>query len=149
MKTSGTLTLIRNEGIGSIPGVVDVPTDESEEEISWNSIDEKGDDDEGKDGDGDDEGNDGDDSEEGDDDDEQDDDARDDDEEEDKDERDNKEDDQEEGNGEENLGTNVGMEEGHDEEEEEDELYRDANINLGRELIHVITICDKYAQSDT
>nr|GEZ39085.1 hypothetical protein [Tanacetum cinerariifolium] len=33
-----------------------------------------------------------------------------------------------EGNGEENLG----REEGHDEEEEEDELYRDININLGR-----------------
>nr|GEY54189.1 hypothetical protein [Tanacetum cinerariifolium] len=37
-----------------------------------------------------------------------------------------------EGNGEEILGTNVGREEGHDEEEEEDELYRDVNINLGR-----------------
>nr|GEZ83582.1 hypothetical protein [Tanacetum cinerariifolium] len=30
-------------------GVPDVPTDESEEEISWNSTDEEGDDDEGKD----------------------------------------------------------------------------------------------------
>nr|GFD62313.1 hypothetical protein [Tanacetum cinerariifolium] len=37
-----------------------------------------------------------------------------------------------EGIGEENLGTNVGREEGHDEKEEEDELYRDVNINLGR-----------------
>nr|GEY70426.1 hypothetical protein [Tanacetum cinerariifolium] len=37
-----------------------------------------------------------------------------------------------EGNGEENLGTNVGREEGHNEKEEEDELYRDVNINLGR-----------------
>nr|GEZ16147.1 hypothetical protein [Tanacetum cinerariifolium] len=37
-----------------------------------------------------------------------------------------------EGNGEENLRINVGREEGHDEEEEEDELYRDVNINLGR-----------------
>nr|GEV56677.1 hypothetical protein [Tanacetum cinerariifolium] len=35
-----------------------------------------------------------------------------------------------EGNGEENLETNVGREEGHN--EEEDELYRDVNINLGR-----------------
>nr|GEV08529.1 hypothetical protein [Tanacetum cinerariifolium] len=33
------------EGTGSIPGVLDVPTDESEEEISWNSTDEEGDDD--------------------------------------------------------------------------------------------------------
>nr|GEZ32682.1 hypothetical protein [Tanacetum cinerariifolium] len=37
-----------------------------------------------------------------------------------------------EGNGEENLGINVGKEEGQDEEDEEDELYRDVNINLGR-----------------
>nr|GEZ62647.1 hypothetical protein [Tanacetum cinerariifolium] len=37
-----------------------------------------------------------------------------------------------EGNGEENLGINVGREEGQDEEDEEDELYRDVNINLGR-----------------
>nr|GEX74610.1 hypothetical protein [Tanacetum cinerariifolium] len=36
------------------------------------------------------------------------------------------------GNGEENLGINVGREEGHDEEEEEDELYRDVNTNLRR-----------------
>nr|GEV25942.1 hypothetical protein [Tanacetum cinerariifolium] len=53
-----------DEGTGIIPGVPDVPTDEPEEEISWNSTDEEGDDDEGKDGDGDDEGNDGDDDEE-------------------------------------------------------------------------------------
>nr|GFA60814.1 hypothetical protein [Tanacetum cinerariifolium] len=37
-----------------------------------------------------------------------------------------------EGNGEENLGTNVGREEGQDEDDEADELYRDFNINLGR-----------------
>nr|GEZ20355.1 hypothetical protein [Tanacetum cinerariifolium] len=39
-----------------------------------------------------------------------------------------------EGNGEDDLGLNVGREEGHDEEEEEeeDELYRDVNINQGR-----------------
>nr|GEX30731.1 hypothetical protein [Tanacetum cinerariifolium] len=65
-----------DEGTGSIPGVLDVPTDESEEELSWNSTEDKGDD-EGRDGDGeegdgddddDDEDNDG---EEGDDDDDQ------------------------------------------------------------------------------
>nr|GFC08325.1 hypothetical protein [Tanacetum cinerariifolium] len=39
-----------DEGTGSIPGVLDVPTDESKDEISWNSTDEEGDDDEGKDG---------------------------------------------------------------------------------------------------
>nr|GEV86761.1 hypothetical protein [Tanacetum cinerariifolium] len=54
-----------DEGTGSIPRVLDVPTDESEEVISWNSTDEEGDNDEGKDGDGDD-GDDGDDGEEGD-----------------------------------------------------------------------------------
>nr|GEZ02468.1 hypothetical protein [Tanacetum cinerariifolium] len=37
-----------------------------------------------------------------------------------------------EGNGDEDLGLNVGKEEGHPEEEEEDELYRDVNINQGR-----------------
>nr|GFA37362.1 hypothetical protein [Tanacetum cinerariifolium] len=37
-----------------------------------------------------------------------------------------------EGNGEENLGMNVGKEEGQDEKDEEDELYKDVNINLGR-----------------
>nr|GFD61749.1 hypothetical protein [Tanacetum cinerariifolium] len=36
------------------------------------------------------------------------------------------------GIGEENLGLNVGREERYDEEEEEDELYRDVNINQGR-----------------
>nr|GEV40908.1 hypothetical protein [Tanacetum cinerariifolium] len=51
-----------DEGTGTISGVPDVPTDESEEEIFWKSTDEEGDDDEG---------NDGDDGEEGDDDDEQ------------------------------------------------------------------------------
>nr|GEY14541.1 hypothetical protein [Tanacetum cinerariifolium] len=37
-----------------------------------------------------------------------------------------------EGNGEENLRINVGREEGQDEEDDEDKLYRDVNINLGR-----------------
>nr|GFA46780.1 hypothetical protein [Tanacetum cinerariifolium] len=36
-----------------------------------------------------------------------------------------------EGNGEEHLGINVGREEGHGKEEEEDGLYRDVNINQG------------------
>nr|GEZ08147.1 hypothetical protein [Tanacetum cinerariifolium] len=34
-----------------------------------------------------------------------------------------------EGNGDEDLGLNIGGKEGHVEEEEEDELYRDVNIN--------------------
>nr|GFB40863.1 hypothetical protein [Tanacetum cinerariifolium] len=47
-----------DEGTSSIPWVPNVPTDESEEELSWNSTKDEGDD-EGKDGDGDDEGKDG------------------------------------------------------------------------------------------
>nr|GEU69804.1 hypothetical protein [Tanacetum cinerariifolium] len=39
-----------------------------------------------------------------------------------------------EGNGEENLGMNVGREEGQDEKDEVDELYKDVNINIGRAL---------------
>nr|GEU59944.1 hypothetical protein [Tanacetum cinerariifolium] len=42
------------------------------------------------------------------------------------------EDSDDEANGEENLGINIGREEGHDEKEEEDELYKDVNINQGR-----------------
>nr|GEW47856.1 reverse transcriptase domain-containing protein [Tanacetum cinerariifolium] len=65
-----------DEGTSSIPGVPDVPTDESEEELSLNSIDDEGVDDKGKDGDGDEE-DEGDDGEEGDgDDDDEDDDAQ-------------------------------------------------------------------------
>nr|GEY82257.1 hypothetical protein [Tanacetum cinerariifolium] len=106
-----------DEETGSIPRFPDVPSDESEEELSWNSIDEEGDDNEGKDGDGDEE-----------------------------DEGDDETMDEEsfdpipktpeksdgEGNGKEDLGLNVGREEGHDEEEAEDELYKDVNINQGR-----------------
>nr|GEV09575.1 hypothetical protein [Tanacetum cinerariifolium] len=152
-----------DEGTGFIPRVSDVPTDESEEELSWNSTDEEGDD-KGKDGDGDEEDN-GDDGEEGngdDDDDENDDGKEGDDDEDDQEvERDDDMDDEEEGednkqeydekeyaketrdeesfdpipktpensddegNGEEDIGLNIGGEEGHVEEEEEDELYRD------------------------
>nr|GEZ39385.1 hypothetical protein [Tanacetum cinerariifolium] len=39
---------------------------------------------------------------------------------------------QERSNGKEDLGLNVGGEEGYVEEDEEDELYRDVNINQGR-----------------
>nr|GFB42171.1 hypothetical protein [Tanacetum cinerariifolium] len=120
-------------------GVLDVPTDESEEELSWNSTDEEGDDDEGKN----DEDNDG---EEGDDDDDQEvkrddeEEGGDDEQEYDEETRDGESFDpisktpknsNEEGNGEEDLSLNVGREEGYDEEEEEDELYKDVNINQG------------------
>nr|GFD35833.1 hypothetical protein [Tanacetum cinerariifolium] len=66
-----------DEGTGSIPGVPDAPTDESEEELSWNFTDDKGADNKGKDGDEDKE-DEGDDGEEGDgDDDDEDDDSED------------------------------------------------------------------------
>nr|GEW62989.1 hypothetical protein [Tanacetum cinerariifolium] len=160
-----------DEGTGFIPGVLDVPTDEFEEEISWKSTDEEGDDDEGKDDDnddgeegyGDDDDDEDDDGEEGNDDDDQEDEGDDDEDDEEKGNDDEQaydeeefihpslsthseeepkdeesfdpilktpEDTDDEGNGEENLGLNVGREEGHD--EEEDELYIDVNINQGR-----------------
>nr|GEZ77023.1 hypothetical protein [Tanacetum cinerariifolium] len=142
-KQPAKVSKAKNKGTGSIPGVLDVPTDESEEEISWNSTDEEGDDDERKmmkvmmvmmvkkemmmmmmlnkimikhrmmmirimKG------------------------------------MMNRKDEEsfdpipkipenndDEGNGEEHLGINVGREEGHGKEEEEDGLYRDVNINQG------------------
>nr|GEW26284.1 hypothetical protein [Tanacetum cinerariifolium] len=53
----------KNEGTGSKPGIPDVPIDESEEELSWNSSDDEGADDQVKDED-DDEGDEGDEGEE-------------------------------------------------------------------------------------
>nr|GEU75873.1 hypothetical protein [Tanacetum cinerariifolium] len=53
-----------DEGTSSKPRVLDVPTDESEEELSWNSTDDEGNDNEEKDDDGDEEDK-GDDGEEG------------------------------------------------------------------------------------
>nr|GEW28783.1 hypothetical protein [Tanacetum cinerariifolium] len=53
-----------DEGTSSKPGVPNVPTIESEEELSWNSSDDEGADDQGKDGD-DDEGDKGDESDKG------------------------------------------------------------------------------------
>nr|GEU86422.1 retrotransposon protein, putative, unclassified [Tanacetum cinerariifolium] len=135
--------------------------------LSKNSTNDEGNDDEGKDGDGDEE----DDGEKGDDDDQEvviDDDKDDekDDEEEGRDDEQeyvDKEYDEEtrdeesfdpipktpensddEGNGEEDLGLNVGREEGHDEEEEEDELYRDININQGRGIQATLEVEDSH-----
>nr|GEU79451.1 hypothetical protein [Tanacetum cinerariifolium] len=180
-----------DEETGSIPWVLDVPTDEFEEELSWNSTKDEGDD-KGKGGDGDDDDNgdgdeedDGDDGEEGngDDDDDEDDDGKegnDDDDDDQEVEMDDEKDDEEEGgddeqeydeeeydeetrdeesfdpisktaknsndegNGEENLGLNVGREEGHVEEEEEDELYIDININQGRGIQATLEVKDSH-----
>nr|GEU53413.1 uncharacterized mitochondrial protein AtMg00810-like [Tanacetum cinerariifolium] len=179
-QASGSST---DEGTGTLPRVPDVPINESEEEKSWNSTDEEGGDDEGKDGDSDDDGDDGEEG-DGDDDDEDDDgeegndvdddqeaewdDKTDDKEEGGDDEQDSDkeefihpslsthaekepkdeesfdhilktpEDTDDEGNGEENLGLNVGWEEGHDEEEEEeeeeDELCKDTSYAIAIDL---------------
>nr|GFA04615.1 hypothetical protein [Tanacetum cinerariifolium] len=108
-----SLSALFEEGTGSIPGVPDAPTDESKKELSWNSTDDEG----GVD--------------------EQDDDEYD---EEAMDEETfdpipqtlkNSDDD---GNGDEDLRLNIGGEEEHIKDEEEDELYRDVNINQVRGL---------------
>nr|GEV90902.1 retrovirus-related Pol polyprotein from transposon TNT 1-94 [Tanacetum cinerariifolium] len=112
-----------DEGTGIIPGVLDVPTDESDEEISWKSSDED------------------------DDDDDQDTDNDSDDfvhpklsiheEEEAKDEESfdpivqTPENSNDEGNDDANLGLNVGSKEGQDaDDDDDDELYKYVNINL-------------------
>nr|GEZ06603.1 monodehydroascorbate reductase [Tanacetum cinerariifolium] len=93
-----------DEGSGSKPGVPDVPTDESEEELSWNSTDDKGDEEEFDEEETDDET------------------------------RDEEsfdpipqtpESSEDEGDSEEDQGLNIGEEERHVEEEKKDELYRD------------------------
>nr|GEZ53183.1 hypothetical protein [Tanacetum cinerariifolium] len=151
-----------DKGTGSIPGVPDVPTYKSEEELSWNSTKDKGDD-EGKDGDGDGDGDgdddvNGDDGEEGDGDDDEDDDGEeeeggDDEEEYDEEIRDEEsfdpipkthENSDDKGNREEDLGLNVGREEGQDEKEEEDGLYMDVNINQGRGIQATLEVEDSH-----
>nr|GEW06575.1 hypothetical protein [Tanacetum cinerariifolium] len=138
-----------DEGTGSKPGVLDVPTDESEEELSWNSSDDEEDND-NEDKDSDERDDDDEDQEVAKFDDKDDTDKIDDDEEEGKsDEEDDNEETREEesfdpilktpegiedeGDGEEDQGLNVNEEE-YVEEDEEDELYRDVNINQGRDL---------------
>nr|GEZ44928.1 hypothetical protein [Tanacetum cinerariifolium] len=133
-----------DKGTGSIPRVPDVPSDESEEELFWNSIDEEGDDNDDdqeveKDDEKDDEEEGGDDEQEYDE------------EESNEETRDEEsfdpilktpENSDDEGNGEEDLSLNVGREEGHDEEKEEDKLYRDVNINQGRGIQATLEVKD-------
>nr|GFC91488.1 hypothetical protein [Tanacetum cinerariifolium] len=99
--------------------VPDVPIDESEEELSWNSSDDEGADKQEKVVD-DDEGD------------------KDDDDDEDQEVAKNDDHDDAEGSGdddeEEDQGLNIGKEERLNEEEEADELYRDVDINQGRGL---------------
>nr|GEW38970.1 hypothetical protein [Tanacetum cinerariifolium] len=109
--------------------------DDNEEQDNDGDDEDEGDD--GKEGNGDDDDDEDDDGEEGDDDADQEvvrDDDKDDDEEKSED----------EGVGEEDLGLNIGKEERHAEEEEEDELYRDVNINQGRGLLASLEVEDSH-----
>nr|GEV41786.1 hypothetical protein [Tanacetum cinerariifolium] len=135
-----------DEGTGSKPGVPDVPSNDSEEEISWNSSDDEDADAQEKDRDND----------EGDEKDE----SRDDDEESKSDEESDDEETREEesfdpiprtpkdseddGNDEEDQGLRISEEERLNEEEEADELYRDVEINQGRGLPLSQDIEDSY-----
>nr|GEW27763.1 hypothetical protein [Tanacetum cinerariifolium] len=135
-------TKAKNKGTGSKPGVPDVPSDDSEEEISWNFSDDEEDDAQEKDKDDDevdekDESNDG----EEDDDDDKDGDERDDDDDDDADDEEESddeetkeeksfdpiprtpEDSEDDGNGEEDQGLRISEEERLNEDEEADELY--------------------------
>nr|GEW18268.1 integrase, catalytic region, zinc finger, CCHC-type, peptidase aspartic, catalytic [Tanacetum cinerariifolium] len=149
-----------DEGTGSKPGVLNVPTDESEEELSWNSRDDdegdegdesdEGEEDADKDKDGDERDDDDenqevtkfdeqDDAEGGEDDEEECESDEEDDNEETRDEESfdpipkTHESSKDEGDVKEDQGLNI-YEEEHVEEEEEDKLYRDVNINQGRRL---------------
>nr|GEW29946.1 hypothetical protein [Tanacetum cinerariifolium] len=141
-----------DEGTGIIPGVLDVPTDESDEEISWKLSDEDNDDDDEVDDISDDQ----------EDEDDHDDDDQDDDDQDDNDDDqyiDNDDNDfvhpklsiheekakaeesfdhivqtpknsDDEGNDDASLGMNVGGEEGQDVEDDDEEFYRGVNINM-------------------
>nr|GEY42243.1 hypothetical protein [Tanacetum cinerariifolium] len=150
-----------NEGTGYKPRVLDVPIDESEEELSWNSSDDEGADDQGKDGDDDErgKGDESDETDEGEEDADEDKDGGDDEEEGESDEEDDNEEtrdeesfdpipkipksSEDEGDGEEDQGLNVNEKECV-KEEEEDELYRNVNINQGRGLPATLEVKDSH-----
>nr|GEY19941.1 reverse transcriptase domain-containing protein [Tanacetum cinerariifolium] len=141
----------KGEGTGIIPGVPDVPTEESDVEISWKSSDEDDDDevDERSDDQDNDDDQDDEDQDKGNDDDQDTDNDCDEfihpklsiHEEEPKDEESfdlivqTPKTSNNEGNDDASLVLNVGSEEGQDAEDDNDELYRDVNINLeGRDV---------------
>nr|GFA59187.1 hypothetical protein [Tanacetum cinerariifolium] len=150
-------SFVVDEGTSIIPGVPDVPIEESNEEISWNSSDEDDDDDVDERSDDQDDDDDQDNDDQDDDDQDEGDDDRDtniegdefvhpmlsihEEEEELKDKESfdpiiqTPENSDDEDNNDANLGLNVGSEEGQDAEDDEDELYRDVNINMvGRDV---------------
>nr|GEV29494.1 hypothetical protein [Tanacetum cinerariifolium] len=130
----------KNEGTGSKPGVPNVPSEDSEEEISWNSLDDEDADAQEKNRD-DDKGDEKDESDDGeeDDNDDKDGDERDDDDGEEEiakiDEQDDtKRDSEDDGNGKKDQGLRISKEERLNEEEKADEFYQDVDINQGRGL---------------
>nr|GEW59515.1 hypothetical protein [Tanacetum cinerariifolium] len=123
-----------DEGTGIIPWVLDVPTDESDEEISWKSSDED-DDDEVDDRS----------------DDQEDDDDQDDDDQDDND-QDNNDDDQDTDNDghdfvHPNVGLNVGSDEGQDAEDDDEELYRDVNIETSTSIWKSSSVSSQFVTS--
>nr|GEY76542.1 hypothetical protein [Tanacetum cinerariifolium] len=158
------------------PGVPDVPTEEFDEEIFWKSSDKEDDDnvDEGiNDQDDDDDNQDNDDQDERDDDDDQDE-GNDDDQDSNKegeefihlklsihDEEETKEEESfdpipktlensdDEGNDDDNLGMNISSGEGQDAEDDEDELYRDVNINMERRVAQMADVHTTQEFEDT
>nr|GFB84144.1 hypothetical protein [Tanacetum cinerariifolium] len=105
-----------DEGTGSRPGVSDVPSDDSEEELSWNSFDDEDVDEQTKAGS------------------ERDEDDDDNDDEEELAKNDDEDTYEDEGNDEEDQDLRLSEEARIQEEEEADELYRDVDINQGRGL---------------
>nr|GEU75291.1 retrovirus-related Pol polyprotein from transposon TNT 1-94 [Tanacetum cinerariifolium] len=136
-----------DERTGSKPGVPNVPTDESEEELSWNSTDDEGDDNEEGDDDSDEE-NEGDDGEEGngDDNDDEDDDGeeRDDDDADQEVVRDDDKDDDDEGGDDEHKSDEETREEESfdpipqtpEDSEDEGDGKEDLGLNIGKEKRH-------------
>nr|GFB96011.1 hypothetical protein [Tanacetum cinerariifolium] len=115
-----------DEGTGSKPRVSDIPTDESEKELSWNSSDDEGADDQECESD------------------------EEDDNEETRDEESfdpilrTSESSKDEGDGEEDQGLRINEEERLNEEEGVKELYRDVNINQGRGIQATLDVKDSH-----
>nr|GEX08592.1 hypothetical protein [Tanacetum cinerariifolium] len=152
-KQTAKASKAKNEGTGIIPGVPDVPTEESDEEISWKLSDKDDDDDDDVDCDDQDNDDDQDTDEEG---------------EEFKhpklsihNEKETKDEESfdpiaktpknsdDEGNDDENLGLNVGSEEGYDAEDDEDKLYKDVNINLEGRVVKMADVHTTQEFKDT
>nr|GEV88996.1 integrase, catalytic region, zinc finger, CCHC-type, peptidase aspartic, catalytic [Tanacetum cinerariifolium]GEW70056.1 integrase, catalytic region, zinc finger, CCHC-type, peptidase aspartic, catalytic [Tanacetum cinerariifolium] len=131
-----------DERTGILPGVLDVPTDESDEEISWKSSNKEEDDDEV-----DDRSDDQEDKDRQDDDDQKDDDQDDDDDDQKDDDQDDNDDDQDTDNdGDDFIHPNK---EGHDAEDDDEELYRDVNINLEGRVVQMTDVHTTQEFEDT